>query len=80
MSERLKFKGRLQEKKQEAARLKLLLDGEREGLRDLIDPIEPLENLKADAIAAQSLEFSTRIIRYREVLSEIKLIEKTLSA
>jgi chaperonin cofactor prefoldin len=78
MSETLKFKGRLQEKAQEAAGLTLQIKGLVASLRDLLDPFEEIEDLQADIISEQAMELAARQIEYKEVKAEIKAIGKAL--
>ena len=78
MSENLKFKGRLMEKSQEAVGLTLQIKGLVASLRDLLDPFEEIEDLKADMISEQAMELAARQIEYKEVKAEIKAIGKAL--
>jgi 5'-deoxynucleotidase YfbR-like HD superfamily hydrolase len=78
MSERLKFQGRLMEKEAEAKALKLRIDGLRHSLRDLLDPFEPVETLKAHVIAGQAVDLSELHVRYRETLEAIEEIKTEL--
>lgn len=78
MSENLKFKGRLLEKSQEAVGLTLRIKGLVASLRELLDPFEEIEDLKADMISEQAMELAARQIEYIEVKAEIKAIGKAL--
>ena len=78
MSENLKFKGRLLEKTQEAVGLTIRIKGLVASLRDLLDPFEEIEDLKADMISEQAMELAARQIEYKEVKAEIKAISKAL--
>ena len=78
MNENLKFKGRLQEKAQESVGLTLRIKGLVASLRDLLDPFEEIEDLKADIISEQAVELAGRQIEYKEVKAEIKAITKAL--
>lgn len=78
MSENLKFKGRLMEKAQEATGLTIRIKGLVASLRDLLDPFEEIEDLKADIISEQAVELAARQIEYKEVKAEIKAIKKAL--
>lgn len=78
MSETLKFKGRLQEKELEAKNLKLQIRGLIDSLRDKLDPTIATVDLEEHVISAQALEFADKMINYRDILAEIKLIKKTL--
>ena len=79
MSENLKFKGRLLEKEQEEKKLSLRIKGLVTSLRELLDPFEKLEDLKADIISEQALILEARQIELKEVRAKIKAIKKALS-
>lgn len=76
--ERLKREGRLLEYRQEAAKLRLALDGLRRSLRNLLDPDQALRDIRGDLVGHQGLEFWAVQQRYRETLEEIERIEKDL--
>ncbi len=78
MNERLKFMGRLEERRLEAEQLKLRLRGLRDSIRDILDPFDAVEELQGDVLAAQAVEFAALQIRCREVLSEAAVIRRTL--
>lgn len=78
MNENLKFKGRLLEKTQEAVGLTIRIKGLVASLRDLLDPFEEIEDLKADIISEQAMDLAARQIEYKEVKAEIKAIRKAL--
>jgi len=78
MSETLKFKGRELEKTQEAAGLTIRIKGLVASLRNLLDPFEEIEDLKADIISEQAMELAARQIEYKEVKAEIRAIQKAL--
>lgn len=78
MTERLKFLGRLEERRLEAERLKLRLRGLRDSLRHILDPFEAVEDLDGETLAAQAMEFADLQLLCREALAEMALIRKTL--
>ena len=78
MNERLKFRGRLEEKKMEAARLNLRLMGLRDALRDKLDPFENVFDIDGDVIASEALEFAKVQGEYRAALAIIESIKKAL--
>jgi len=78
MSEVLKHEGRLSRKRLEEKEIRLKLDGLREAMRDLLDPFEPHERIKADVAAAQAVEYASLQLRLKEVLAEIEAIERAL--
>lgn len=79
MSERLKFEGRLAQKDHEARGLQVQIRGLVESLRDLLDPFEKPEDLKAEQISDQALRLATRIGDYRQALDEIREIRRALT-
>jgi len=79
MSENLKFKGRLLEKEQEQKKLSLRIKGLVSSLRELLDPFEKLEDLKADMISEQAMMLEARQIELKQVNAEIRAIKKALS-
>ncbi|HOI96331.1 MAG TPA: hypothetical protein PK250_16630 [Syntrophobacter fumaroxidans] len=78
MNERLKFLGRLEERRLEAERLRLRLRGLRDSLRDVLDPFETVEDLDGEKLAALAVEFADLQILCREAIAEMALIRKTL--
>jgi hypothetical protein len=78
MSERLKFQGKLLEKKQEAERLRLLLKGLVKSLRDALDPTEPVEELDRELIVQQAADFGLKQIDLLQVNAEIRALKKEL--
>ena len=78
MSEKLKYEGRLLEYRDEAAKLKIKIRGLRDSIRDILDPFASEEGIKADVAAQQATELMMVQLRYREVLGEIRRIERYL--
>lgn len=78
MSERVMFKGHLAEKEQEAKSLAVRIAGLRDSIRMILDPFEPIPDLKADVAAEQAVELASHHIRYMELRQEIVAIEKAL--
>jgi hypothetical protein len=78
MSERLKFLGRKQELEKEKKALEIKIQGLIENLRDALDPLLPVEELKPECIAEWSAELATARERYREVAADLKRIKEIL--
>ena len=78
MNERLKFKGRLTEKKIEAEKLNLRIVGLRDSVRDLLDPFEDIKELRVEVAAEQMLEMAGLHADYKGLLEEITAIKKAL--
>jgi hypothetical protein len=78
MTERLKFKGRLVEAEDKARQLRLSMEGDLKAVRDLLDPFESIEGVRADLAAAQAVELAGKHADYLGLLKEIKAIKKAL--
>lgn len=78
MNERLKFQGRLAEKKLEEKKLRLRLDGLRNSIRELLDPFEDVAELNCEVMAEQALEMASLQVDLKAALDEIKAINKAL--
>ena len=76
--ERVKFEGRLALNRRERTETQLRLQGLVRSLRDLLDPILPVERLESELIAAQALDLANLQIRYRELLKEAVAIKNVL--
>ena len=79
-TERLKHRGRLAEKEQEAKRLALGIQGDMAAIRDLLDPFAKIEDLHAEVAAAQAVELAGKHAEYCGLLEEIKALNKALGA
>jgi len=78
MNERLKYMGRLQEKELELKKKALAMKSAIDILRDMLDPLEDLEDLRTDAIAEEALRLANLQIEYRAINADIKAIRKIL--
>lgn len=78
MSERLKFLGRRQELELERKSLEIRIKGLIDNLRDALDPMLPVEELKPECIAAWSAELAEKRERYRKVMADLKELEGIL--
>lgn len=78
MNERLKHQGRLAEKELEVKGLVIHIKGLVTSMRDLLDPLEKCEDLKADIIADQALNLATAVGDLHAAQFEIKEINKVL--
>lgn len=77
-TERLRYRGRLEEKKEQAAKLKIKIEGLRASMREQLDLFEDIEELRLDVVAEQAIESRSAQIDYQAVLLEIKAISKAL--
>jgi hypothetical protein len=73
--ERLKFLGRRGELEMEKKALEIRIQGLIRNLRDALDPLVAVEDLRPDAISAWSLELNAARERYREVVAALKQIK-----
>jgi hypothetical protein len=76
--ERVKFEGRLALNRRERSETQLRMQGLVRSLRDLLDPILPVERLETELIAAQALDLANLSIKYRELLAEAQSIKNIL--
>jgi len=76
--ERVKFEGRLAVNRRERGETQLRLQGLLRSLRDLLDPILPVERLETEMIAAQAVDLAKVQVKYRELLKEANLIKSAL--
>lgn len=77
-TERLRYRGRLEETKEQAAKLKIKIEGLRASMRERLDPFEDIEALSLDVVVEQAIESRAAQIDYQAALSEIKAISKAL--
>jgi len=78
MSERLKFLGRRQELELEKKSLGIKIEGLIENLRNNLDPLKKIEELRADAIVEEAAELASAKDRYMEILADLKRIQDIL--
>ena len=76
--ERLQFQGRLGEKKIEAKKIEIKMNGLVEAMRNDLNPFEEVENLNTELIVEQALDLAQLKINYISALKEIKAIQKAL--
>ena len=76
--ERVKFEGRLAVNRQERTKTQLRLQGMVRSLRDLLDPILPVERLESELIAAQAMDLASLQIKYRGLVAEAQAIKNVL--
>ncbi len=77
-TERLRHRGLLAEKREQARQLKLGIEGDMLAVRDHLDPFLPLEEIRADLAARQAVDLASKHADYVALLAEIKAIEKAL--
>lgn len=78
MTEILKFKGRLAEKEFTLKAMRLRIRGLVDAIRDNLDPLGDIADIKADIAAEQAIELANLKIRYTENVADIQAIKKVL--
>lgn len=78
MSERLKYLGRRQELEIEQKGLEIRIKGLIDNLRDALDPLLPVEELKPECIGEWSAELAMARERYKKVLADLKELKGIL--
>lgn len=76
--ERLQFQGRLVEKELEAKNLNLKAEGLRGTIRMYLDPFAEFDEMDIEVAFQAMTEFADTILKYKELLGEIKAIKKAL--
>jgi len=77
-SERLTFQGRLGEKKIEAKKIEIKMNGLVDAMRNNLNPFEEIEDLNTELIAEQALDLAQLKIGYISVMQEIKAVQRAL--
>ena len=78
MTERLKYLGRRQELELEKKSLEIRIHGLIKNLRDALDPLKPVSELPADAVAELAVMLAETKDRYMEALDGLKRIKNIL--
>jgi hypothetical protein len=78
MNERLKYQGRLVEKRIEAKNLKLRIQGMIYSIRSHLDPFDKIENIKARVVARQAVDLSEYHTMYTTALDEIQKLKEEI--
>jgi low affinity Fe/Cu permease len=76
--ERLKFLGKRGELEMEKKALEIRIQALIKNLRDDLNPLIPVEDLRPDAIAELSAELGKARERYREVVAALKQIKEII--
>lgn len=77
--ERLVIKGRLVEKRREARKLELSIQGDITAIRGMLPSFEPILDIEADVVAEQAVEMAGKHAEYAGIMQEIAAMEKALS-
>ena len=78
MTEQLKFRGRLAEKKMEEKKLRWRMEGLRSSIREFLDPFENVVNLNTDVAMEQMLELAGLRVDLKETIDTIEALKKAL--
>ena len=76
--ENVKFEGKLALNLRERSEMHMRMLGLRRSLRDLLDPILPVESLEMEMIATQALDLANLQVKYRELLKVAETIRQYL--
>lgn len=76
--EHVKFQGRLALNRQKRIEKQVRLQALVRSLRDLLDPILPVERLEGEMIAAQAMDLAALLIQYQGLLQEAEAIKRVL--
>ena len=76
--ERLKFLGRRSELELKKKNLSLRIESQVSALRDALDPLKPIPDLRTDAIVSAALDLADACDRYREVTADLQKIADIL--
>jgi len=77
-TERLRYRGRLEETKEQAAKLKIKIEGLRASIREQLDPFASVDVLGLDIVAEQAVEARSAQIDYLAARDEIRALERAL--
>ena len=78
MTEQLKFRGRLAEKKMAEKKLRLRMEGLRSSIREFLDPFEDVINMNTDVAMEQMIELAGLRIDLKETIDTIAALKKAL--
>ena len=78
MTEQLKFRGRLAEKKMEEKKLRWRMEGLRSSIREFLDPFENVVNLNTDVAMEQMIELAGLRVDLKETIDTIAALKKAL--
>ena len=74
--EQVKFEGRLAVNRRQRVELQARIQGLVRSLRDLLDPILPVERLEGMLISTQATDLAGQLVAYRELLAEADVIRR----
>jgi len=76
--ERVKYEGSLAVNRQKRVAAQVRIQGLVRSLRDLLDPILPVERLEGLLISSQAMDLANQLVTYRELLAEADVIKRLL--
>ena len=76
--ERLKFLGRRSELELKKKNLALRIEGQVNSMRDALDPLKPIQDLRTDRIVSAALDLADSCDRHREVMADLQKISDIL--
>jgi hypothetical protein len=78
MTEHLKYLGRRQELELAKKKVIIRINGLINNMRDALDPLTPVAELRTDAVAEWAIDLADAKDRYAEILNGLKQIEDIL--
>lgn len=78
MSEREKFEGWLVIAGRKAKEKKLRIKGLIKSIRDILAPLDPIEDLETEIVAEQAKELNELMGQYKEIQKEVNKVKKDL--
>jgi len=76
--ERVKYEGSLAVNRQKRVAAQVRIQGLVRSLRDLLDPVLPVERLEGMMISSQAMDLANQLVTYRELLAEADVIRRLL--
>lgn len=76
--ERVKYEGSLAVNRQKRVAAQVRIQGLVRSLRDLLDPVLPVERLEGMMISSQAMDLANQLVTYRELLAEADVICRLL--
>lgn len=78
MSEMMAFRGRLSEKRLALRQQELILRGQIDGLRTVLDPVSGPDAVDPEKFFALACDFNGRLVDFRTLKQEIMALEKAI--
>jgi len=76
--ESVKYEGSLELNRQKRVALQVRIQGLVRSLRDLLNPVLPVERLEGMMISSQAMDLASQLVTYQELLAEADVIRRVL--